>query len=204
MSTIAVLLVTVLFAVIGFVIIIFKTFQNNLKSLNTNKMVDNTVAQGSGVGSIWNKGNWHWEEKNYTDFAKEFLTREWCSIVHRTAEAEIMIYEIKELKGSASVTIRKQKQLFMFEFEGEVYFKAKSIVPGDDRTNMQGKIKLFEFDHQDDEISTEVTAEQPGKWADNVRSALRREVTEKLHDITQKLLQAMKEKDIDEIRLAKA
>ena len=30
-------------------------------------------AQSSGVGSIWNKGNWHWEEKNYTEFAKEYL-----------------------------------------------------------------------------------------------------------------------------------
>jgi len=29
-------------------------------------MVDNK----QGVGSIWNKGNWHWEERNYTDFAK--------------------------------------------------------------------------------------------------------------------------------------
>lgn len=102
--------------------------------------------------------------------------------MHRTPEAEITIYEIKELKGSASVTIRKQKQLFMFEFEGEVYFKAKSIIPGDDRTDMSGKIKLFEFDHQDDEISTEITAEKPGQWADKVKSALRKDVTNLIYE----------------------
>ena len=26
-----------------------------------------------GVGSIWNKNSWHWEEKNYSEIAKEFL-----------------------------------------------------------------------------------------------------------------------------------
>jgi len=35
-------------------------------------------AQATGVGSIWNKGNWHWEEKNYTEFAKEWLSQQWC------------------------------------------------------------------------------------------------------------------------------
>lgn len=110
------------------------------------------MAQGSGVGSIWNKGNWHWEEKNYNEFAKQWLTENWCTIVHKTTEAEISIYEVKELKGAASVTIRKQKQLFMFEFEAELYFRARSTVPGDDRTSVQGKIKIHEFNQEDDEL----------------------------------------------------
>ena len=65
------------------------------------------MVQAAGVGSIWNKGNWHWEEKNYTDFAKDYLTQKWCEIKVTRAEANIEIYEVKELKGSASVTIRK-------------------------------------------------------------------------------------------------
>lgn len=27
-----------------------------------------------GVGSVWNQGSWHWEEKNYNKWAKEELT----------------------------------------------------------------------------------------------------------------------------------
>ena len=27
-----------------------------------------------GVGSVWNQGSWHWEEKNYNKWAKERLT----------------------------------------------------------------------------------------------------------------------------------
>ena len=70
-------------------------------------MVETTKT---GVGSIWNKGGWHWEERNYTDFAKDYLTKQWCSISKQTnKDALIEIYEVKELKGSASVTIRKQK-----------------------------------------------------------------------------------------------
>ena len=106
----------------------------------------------SGVGSIWNKGNWHWEEKNYTEFAKEWLTTNWCQIVMDIADANISVYEVKTLTGSASVTIRKQKQIFMFEFEGELYWKAKCTKAGDDRSECQGKLKLFEFNQEDDEL----------------------------------------------------
>ena len=89
-------------------------------------------AQASGVGSIWNKGNWHWEEKNYTEFAKEYLTRVWCQIKIEAAGANIEVYEVKTLTGSASVTIRKQKQTPMFEMEGELYWRAQKI--DDDRS----------------------------------------------------------------------
>jgi len=42
------------------------------------------VEKGQGVGSIWNKGNWHWEERNYTEFAKDTLKKLWTSIVEET------------------------------------------------------------------------------------------------------------------------
>jgi hypothetical protein len=35
------------------------------------------MVEKQGVGSIWNKGNWHWEERNYKDFAIDWLTKEW-------------------------------------------------------------------------------------------------------------------------------
>ena len=101
------------------------------------------MVDKQGVGSIWNKGNWHWEERNYNDFAKSYLTQEFCKIVEVANDAEITIYEVKTLTGAASVTIRKQKQIFMFEFEGELYFKAKSL--SDDRVSMMGRIKMHEF-----------------------------------------------------------
>ena len=67
------------------------------------------MVEKQGVGSIWNKGNWHWEERNYKEFAIEWLKKEFTAIVESTADARIEIYEVKSLTGSASVTIRKQK-----------------------------------------------------------------------------------------------
>jgi hypothetical protein len=44
--------------------------------INTLQMV--TATQG--FGSVWNKGSWHWENRNYTDFAKGFLSTKWVDI----------------------------------------------------------------------------------------------------------------------------
>ena len=34
--------------------------------------------QPAGFGSIWNNNNWFFEEKNYTKFAKDWLTENIC------------------------------------------------------------------------------------------------------------------------------
>jgi hypothetical protein len=38
------------------------------------------VTATQGFGSVWNKGSWHWENRNYTDFAKGFLSTKWVDI----------------------------------------------------------------------------------------------------------------------------
>ena len=80
-----------------------------LVSVETPSVSKNHVDTNQGVGSIWNKGNWHWEDRNYSEFAKEYLTKQFTTITETTADAKILIYEVKTLTGHASVTIRKQK-----------------------------------------------------------------------------------------------
>jgi len=55
----------------------------------------------------------------------------------------VRLYEVKEIEGAASVTIRKQKQIFLYDFEIELYFDAKKV--DDDDVNCKGKIKFHEF-----------------------------------------------------------
>ena len=62
-----------------------------------------------GVGSIWNNNNWFYEEKNYTKFAKDFLSEHLCKIEVKKNDIKVNFYEIKSIEGEASVTIRKQK-----------------------------------------------------------------------------------------------
>jgi hypothetical protein len=50
---------------------------------------------------------------------------------------------MKSIDGHASITIRKQKQIFLYEFTVEIYFEA---IPSDDVENkVLGKIKINEF-----------------------------------------------------------
>ena len=64
----------------------------------------------------------------------------------------------------------------MFEFEGELYWKAANTKAGEEwkAQSCKGKIKLHEFNHEDDEINVEVTCEQPGAWEDGVKQAVRK------------------------------
>jgi activator of HSP90 ATPase len=88
-------------------------------------MVEKSQNVGAaGVGSTWNQGNWHWESRNYNNFAKDYLTKVLCEIEVVTENAKINIYEIKTLTGTAEVAVRKGKQIFQFEYEGELYWKA--------------------------------------------------------------------------------
>lgn len=67
----------------------------------------------------------------------------------------------------------------MYEYEGELYWRANNT--NKDGPNAvetcTGKIKIHEFNQEDDELSTEVSTEMGGKWVDDVKRSLRNEVT---------------------------
>ena len=62
-----------------------------------------------GVGSIWNNNNWFYEEKNFSKFAKQYLTEQICKLQITKNDILVRLYEIKTIEGEASITIRKQK-----------------------------------------------------------------------------------------------
>lgn len=51
-----------------------------IKKLKLNSRNFLMVDSKAGVGSIWNKGNWHWEDRNYTEFAKEYLKKQFITV----------------------------------------------------------------------------------------------------------------------------
>ena len=67
------------------------------------------VESSTGVGSIWNKNSWHWEERNYTDLAKKWLQENLVRIEVENQEQQVRVrlYEVKSIDGNASITIRK-------------------------------------------------------------------------------------------------
>ena len=89
----------------------------------------------------------------------------------------------------------------MFEFEGELYFKAKNLQ--DERTDCSGKIKFFEINQEDDEIQVEITCEKTGPWVDGVKKALKGPVADKILSTLLSVTKAMKEKDSDDAKVAR-
>ena len=67
------------------------------------------VESSTGVGSIWNKNSWNWEERNYTDLAKKWLQENLVRIEVENKEQQVRVrlYELKSIDGNASITIRK-------------------------------------------------------------------------------------------------
>ena len=67
------------------------------------------VESSTGVGSIWNKNSWHWEERNYTEMAKKWLQENLVRIEVENKEHQVRVrlYEVKSIDGNASITIRK-------------------------------------------------------------------------------------------------
>jgi activator of HSP90 ATPase len=80
------------------------------------------------------------------------------------------MYEMKEIKGEASVTIRKQKQIFLFDIEGEIYFEAFKV--SDPATQCKGKVKFHEINQDDDELCLEITQEKPTDFVSEVKRVI--------------------------------
>jgi len=127
------------------------------------------------------------------------LTAEICKCQITKNDILVRLYEIKTIEGEASVTIRKQKQIFLFEFELEIYFDAVSTT--DPSTKCKGKMKVHEFNQDDDELSLEVTQEKPGDFVSAVKKILNNEMSEHLLKTVMSLGKAMREKDADENKL---
>ena len=54
------------------------------------------------------------------------------------------LYEVKSIEGSASITIRKQKQIFLFEFKLEIYFDSVDVT-GAEAEKRMGRLIVEEF-----------------------------------------------------------
>lgn len=157
------------------------------------------MEKSQGVGSIWNNNNWFYEEKNYKKFAHKYLTEEISKLVVTHNDITVKMYEMKEISGEASVTIRKQKQIFLFDIEGEIYFEAFKV--SDPSIQCKGKVKFHEVNQDDDELCLEITQEKPTDFVADVKRVINNQGNEALLKCIMTLSKAMKEKDSDDIKV---
>lgn len=148
------------------------------------------ASKPQGFGSIWNNNSWFYEEKNFTKFAKEWMNQNVPKICVTKGGIAVKLYEIKELEGQASVTIRKQKQIFLYDFELEIYFTGEKV--DDPSQQCKGRIKVHEFNQDDDEINLDITQETQSDFVSQVKKILNNEMCDELLKMFNNLSQAMK------------
>jgi activator of HSP90 ATPase len=81
-----------------------------------------------------------------------------------TDDLRIKLYEMKSIEGSASITIRKSKQIFLFDFTIEIYFDAYR--EGQKEDIIMGRVILHEFNQDDDDIDIGYVCEKKSDLAD--------------------------------------
>lgn len=156
-----------------------------------------------GVGSIWNANSWHWEEKNYTAKAKEYLTEhlQKISLEGFTPRAsELTVSKIKEIKGSATISIRKKKQVYLYDFEIEGEWKAAER-EGDQEATGEFRIQEFFQDDDPEDVQLHVTAEKSDEYHEEARRVVAAKFKPEISKILQNFHDLMKQIDADEAKV---
>ena len=156
-----------------------------------------------GVGSIWNKNSWHWEEKNYTKKAQDYLTEKVAalSIEALTPRAtDIKISKVKECKGSAVISIRKKKQVYIYEFEIETEWEATEK-EGDQEG--KGKLIIKEFYQDDDpeDVELDISADKSDEFHDSCRHQLQSKMKPQIEKVLESFKELIKKIDADEAKV---
>lgn len=111
-----------------------------------------------------NVNNWHWRETDATEWGSKFLKEALPNIVLDDPKlGQVKITEVSTLEGEASCSIRKQKFIFIFDWE-KVFMKWTGKVNGLD-TDFSGTIKILNFDHDcddEDDLDFEVRFAKDG------------------------------------------
>lgn len=164
------------------------------------------VESSQGCGSIWNKNSWHWEERNYTEVAKKWLQENLVKIEVDSKDNQVLVrlYEVKSIEGNASITIRKQKQIFLFEFKLEIYFDSKDQT-GVETEKRMGRLIIEEFnqDDADNDIDMNVISEIAGEFTNRTKKTLLSEVKKEVIRVIGELRNELKRIDANEEKLAR-
>ena len=164
------------------------------------------LEASQGCGSIWNKNSWHWEERNYTEVAKKWLTENLIKISVDSSEHQVFVrlYEVKLIEGNASITIRKQKQIFLFEFKLEIYFDSADKT-GAETDKRQGRVLIEEFnqDDADNDIDMNIVCEIGGDLTNRTKKCLTTEVKKEILRVIGELRGELKNIDANEEKLRK-
>lgn len=107
-----------------------------------------------------NVNNWHWTEKNATEYSKNMLKQLLVDIEFADADVgSVKTTELTSITGEASASNRKGKLIFFYEFDVKVKWTGKAA----DDTTVSGSISLPNLSEENDisevDVAVSMTSE---------------------------------------------
>lgn len=101
-----------------------------------------TDDKNKGTGSVWNPNSYFWEEKNLNKWSQDKLHELFDDFKHTVPNGSLRIIQC-EIKGDSSISIRKGKKIFSFDFDIDLKWKI-DLKENDDESAINGHFKLPE------------------------------------------------------------
>eukprot|EP00331_Platyophrya_macrostoma_P030156 CAMPEP_0176438732 /NCGR_PEP_ID=MMETSP0127-20121128/19484_1 /TAXON_ID=938130 /ORGANISM="Platyophrya macrostoma, Strain WH" /LENGTH=205 /DNA_ID=CAMNT_0017822789 /DNA_START=39 /DNA_END=656 /DNA_ORIENTATION=+ len=136
-------------------------------------------SKPQGAGSVWNVNNWHWESKNYTEFAKEVLSKKLLNYTFKKDDLTFVIEKIAKVKGEAQLNIRKGKQILCYEFDVELEWMAENEID-----SAYGEVKVAEINESDMDFEvTSVSVKEKTGVSDKAKEVMRKHFKKELENL---------------------
>ncbi|EPR58305.1 activator of hsp90 atpase, n-terminal protein [Toxoplasma gondii TgCatPRC2] len=99
----------------------------------------------AAAGSVWNANSWHWEEKSYTKWSREYLQARLGSLklVEDVDGFSVTTLPTPAVSGEASVSVRKGKTILAVDMAVKLQFEAQ--LKQDGNRKCRGEISVTDI-----------------------------------------------------------
>ncbi|CAI6081705.1 hypothetical protein V2G26_011471 [Clonostachys chloroleuca] len=134
---------------------------------------------------LHNPNNWHWVNKDVREWAREWFTKNACTLEAKQGDVEAKISKLTSMDGDVDVSQRKGKVITIFDVK--VVLEYTGSAP--DADDVSGSITIPEVAHdtEEDEYVFDVDIFAESKEKQPVKDLVRSKLVPQLRQIFQKL-----------------
>ena len=109
-----------------------------------------------GQGSVWNTGSYFWEEKSVAKWSEQRIKEILGGFKFEFPGGELRVSSVEDLKGEASVSIRKGKKIVAYDYNFKLKWEC-SFRDGEGKevASMKGQYELPEVSNDIDDDGDE-------------------------------------------------
>ena len=128
------------------------------------------AAKQQAAGSIWNTNSWHWEQKNYSDTAQEMIKQRLAGLSFSRDGVSFTAVKVPRAWGHAEISIRKGKQIIVYELNADLEWNAESDVD-----ECAGSCKITDINESDLDFEvTDFSVKAESDFARKARALLKK------------------------------